>query len=196
MESSSSDSKEIELQQMQLDERELNQKCLAWFKKLKIHLEFLRNSFVSTNTRPFEIAFRVFFREEHETFREKMYHNLNQLQWQLERDSCRVHNSKTCLGHDSKTCLVGAVLEACLVIEGATLEACLVNEGITLNDNMVVTESNATKSENSSSKTPISRSEDENRSSDKEINILEGNHADADIGSSNDSIEYLNTSMD
>nr|GEU85513.1 hypothetical protein [Tanacetum cinerariifolium] len=35
-----------------------------------------------------------------------MYHNLNQLQWQLKRDSCHGHNSKTCLGHDSKTCLV------------------------------------------------------------------------------------------
>ncbi|GJU37204.1 hypothetical protein Tco_1185558 [Tanacetum coccineum] len=35
-----------------------------------------------------------------------MHHNLNQLQWQLERDSCRGHNSKTCHGHDSKKCLV------------------------------------------------------------------------------------------
>nr|GEX25163.1 hypothetical protein [Tanacetum cinerariifolium] len=35
-----------------------------------------------------------------------MYHNLNQLQWQLKRDSCHGHNFKTCLGHDSKTCLV------------------------------------------------------------------------------------------
>nr|GFA79828.1 hypothetical protein [Tanacetum cinerariifolium] len=59
-------------------------------------------------------------------------------------------------------------LEACLVIEGAALEACLVNEGITLNDNMSVTESSGTESENSSLVTPLSKSEDENRSSDKD----------------------------
>ncbi|GJZ21570.1 hypothetical protein Tco_0558609 [Tanacetum coccineum] len=35
-----------------------------------------------------------------------MYHNLNQLQWQLKRDNCHGHNSKTCLGHDSKTRLI------------------------------------------------------------------------------------------
>ncbi|GJS58060.1 hypothetical protein Tco_0652844 [Tanacetum coccineum] len=62
-------------------------------------------SFNFINPRLFEIAFRIFFREVHQTFREKMYHNLNQLQWQLERDSCHRYNSKTCLGHDSKTCL-------------------------------------------------------------------------------------------
>ncbi|GKF48794.1 hypothetical protein Tco_0142045, partial [Tanacetum coccineum] len=87
----------MELQQMQLDERELHQKCLAWFKKLKIHLGYLHSSFDFINTRPFEIAFRIFFHEEHETFREKMYHNLNQLQWQLERDNFHGHDSKTFL---------------------------------------------------------------------------------------------------
>nr|GFD19228.1 hypothetical protein [Tanacetum cinerariifolium] len=74
----------------------------------------------------------------------------------------------------------GAVMEACLFTEGASLDACLVNEGITLNDNTVVMESSSTKSENSSSETPISR-----------ISSLEGNHAYADIGSSNDSSTVL-----
>ncbi|GJV65867.1 hypothetical protein Tco_1281534 [Tanacetum coccineum] len=106
MELSSLNSEEMELQQMQLDEREIHQKCLALSKKLKIHLGFLHRSFNFINPRLFEIVFRIFFHEEHQTFREKMYHNLTQLQWQLERDSCHGHNSKTCLGHDSKTCLV------------------------------------------------------------------------------------------
>ncbi|GJS68227.1 hypothetical protein Tco_0682792 [Tanacetum coccineum] len=97
MKSSSSNSEEVELQQMKLDERDLHKKCLAWFEKLKKHLGFLRSSFNITNTRLFEIAFRIFFREEHQTFREKMYHNLNQLQWQLERDNFHGHDSKTCL---------------------------------------------------------------------------------------------------
>ncbi|GJW94736.1 hypothetical protein Tco_0174408 [Tanacetum coccineum] len=41
MATSSLNSEEMELQQMQLDERELHQKCLALFEKLKKHLEFL-----------------------------------------------------------------------------------------------------------------------------------------------------------
>ncbi|GKC32075.1 hypothetical protein Tco_1039369 [Tanacetum coccineum] len=92
-----------------------------------------------------------------------------------------------------EACLImqGAAIEACLVTEGATLEACLVNEGIAVNDNTSVTESSGTKSENSSSATPFSRSEDENRSSDKESSSSGGNHADADIGSSNDSDSVL-----
>ncbi|GJW40034.1 hypothetical protein Tco_0065879 [Tanacetum coccineum] len=154
-----------------------------------------------------------------------MYHNLKQLQWQLERDN--VH------GHDSKTYLVvlktrfkeffdlkevnasnvhnkiwqesfsdGAKWELknfrrlllcelqqqeSLVTEGAALEACLVNEGITLNDNTGVTESSGTESEDSSSETPFSKSENENRSTDKKSSSLEGNVVDADIGPSYDS---------
>ncbi|GKE49993.1 hypothetical protein Tco_1481251 [Tanacetum coccineum] len=64
MESSSSNSEEMELQQMQLNERELHKKCLTWFTKLKIHLETLHNSFHYMKTRSFEIAFRIFFLEE------------------------------------------------------------------------------------------------------------------------------------
>ncbi|GJW05550.1 hypothetical protein Tco_1564406 [Tanacetum coccineum] len=70
--------------------------------------------------------------------------------------------------------------------ESATLEACLVNEGIAVNDNMGVMESSGIKSENSSSETSFSRSVDENRSFDIESSSSEGNHADVDIGSSND----------
>nr|GEZ03971.1 reverse transcriptase domain-containing protein [Tanacetum cinerariifolium] len=97
MEISGSNSEERELQQMQLEERELHHKCLAQFKRLNTPLRNLHSSFVFTNKRPFEIPFSIFFREEHQTFREKMYHTLNQLQWQLERDNFHGHVSKTCL---------------------------------------------------------------------------------------------------
>ncbi|GJV45612.1 hypothetical protein Tco_1430148 [Tanacetum coccineum] len=97
MESSSSNSEERELQRMQREERELHQKCLTWFKKLKIHLGNLHKFFEVRNTRPLEIAYRILFREEHQTFREKMCHNLNQLQWQLKRDNFQGHDSKTFL---------------------------------------------------------------------------------------------------
>ncbi|GKA35541.1 RNA-directed DNA polymerase, eukaryota, reverse transcriptase zinc-binding domain protein [Tanacetum coccineum] len=82
---------------MRLEERQVHSKCVAWFKELKSHLENLYKFLEVRNTRPFEIAFRIFFHEEHQTFREKMYHNLNQLQWQLERENLHTHDSKTCL---------------------------------------------------------------------------------------------------
>ncbi|GJW53423.1 hypothetical protein Tco_0097508 [Tanacetum coccineum] len=44
MESSSSNSEERELQQMQLEERQLNSNCMAWVKEVKIHLETLHNN--------------------------------------------------------------------------------------------------------------------------------------------------------
>ncbi|GJX11255.1 hypothetical protein Tco_0201114 [Tanacetum coccineum] len=67
----------------------------------------------------------------------------------------------------------GTTLEACLVTKNAVLEACLVNEGITLNDNTGVTESSGTKSDNNSLETPFrsedeNRSSDKERSSTEE----------------------------
>ncbi|GJZ86642.1 hypothetical protein Tco_0658252, partial [Tanacetum coccineum] len=77
---------------IQLEERKLLQKCLAWFKQLKTRLEFLQQ----TNRR-YEIAFQIFFQEEYEPFRMKMYHNVNQLQWQLESKYLHLSYPKSCL---------------------------------------------------------------------------------------------------
>ncbi|GJZ30453.1 hypothetical protein Tco_0575500 [Tanacetum coccineum] len=69
---------------------------LASFKKLKSHPGNLHRFWEVVITRPFKIAFRIFFNEEHQTFREKMYHNLNQLQRLLEIENLHTHDSKTC----------------------------------------------------------------------------------------------------
>ncbi|GJX56837.1 hypothetical protein Tco_0286734 [Tanacetum coccineum] len=45
----------------------------------------------------FKPAFRSFFGEEHQTFRVKMFHNLDLLRLQLERDSLLEVNPRTCL---------------------------------------------------------------------------------------------------
>ncbi|GKB53589.1 hypothetical protein Tco_0904342, partial [Tanacetum coccineum] len=45
----------------------------------------------------FEPAFRSFFGEEHQTFKLKMFHNLDQLRLQLERENLHGVNAKTCL---------------------------------------------------------------------------------------------------
>ncbi|GJW11392.1 hypothetical protein Tco_1577219 [Tanacetum coccineum] len=42
-------------------------------------------------------AFRSFFGEEHQTFKLKMFHNLDQLRLQLERENLHGVNAKTCL---------------------------------------------------------------------------------------------------
>ncbi|GJZ68571.1 hypothetical protein Tco_0631811, partial [Tanacetum coccineum] len=99
MESSSSNSEEKELQQMQLEERELHQKCMARFKELKTHLEFLHNinNLSLSRNKPYEIAFQIFFQEEYESFRMKLHHILNQLQWQLESKYLHLSNPKSCL---------------------------------------------------------------------------------------------------
>ncbi|GJY77715.1 hypothetical protein Tco_0483516 [Tanacetum coccineum] len=100
MESLSPHSEERELQLMQLEERQLHSNCMAMFKELKTHLEFLQNHNslkVGKNTRPYEIAFRIFFQEVYEPFRMTMYHNLNQLQWQLESEYLHMCDLKSCL---------------------------------------------------------------------------------------------------
>nr|GEY56931.1 hypothetical protein [Tanacetum cinerariifolium] len=71
---------------------------MTWFKEVKIHLETLYNNrfTMSRHKRPYEIASRILFKEEYETFR-KIYHNLNQIQWQLERENLHSYDPKTCL---------------------------------------------------------------------------------------------------
>ncbi|GJU62912.1 hypothetical protein Tco_1244747 [Tanacetum coccineum] len=58
---------------MQLEERQSHSNCMTWFKELKIHLDTLHNN------------------------REKIFHNLNKLQWQVERDNFHGSDSETCL---------------------------------------------------------------------------------------------------
>ncbi|GJX75431.1 hypothetical protein Tco_0314026 [Tanacetum coccineum] len=78
---------------MLLEERQLQSNCMTWFKEIKIHLETL----LGRHMRPYENAFQIFFQEEYETFRVKMYHNLNQLQWQLEKENLYSCDPKTYL---------------------------------------------------------------------------------------------------
>ncbi|GJV96483.1 hypothetical protein Tco_1548060 [Tanacetum coccineum] len=88
--------------------------------------------------------------EEYETFRVKMYHNLNQLQWQLERENLYSRDLKTCLDvlrtpfkkfFDSKEQRRYIALDASLVTEGTTLDASLVTVGIAMGASLVDTQS-------------------------------------------------------
>ncbi|GJV26109.1 hypothetical protein Tco_1378804 [Tanacetum coccineum] len=93
MESSNSNSKERELQLTQRLAKQRHSICMTWFEQLETHLHdlYLLNS-------PYAVdAFKPAFREEHQTFKFKIFHNLDQLRLQLERENLHGVNAKTCL---------------------------------------------------------------------------------------------------
>ncbi|GKE96671.1 hypothetical protein Tco_1581526, partial [Tanacetum coccineum] len=93
MESSNSNSKERELQ---LTQRLAKQRH-SWFEQLKTHLHDLYLNSSSHAVDAFKPTFHSFFGEEHQTFRLKMFHNLDQLRLQLERDNLLEVNPRSCL---------------------------------------------------------------------------------------------------
>nr|GEV65284.1 hypothetical protein [Tanacetum cinerariifolium] len=70
---------------------------MTWIEKLEIHLRdlYLNNSSHVVNV--FRPAFRIFFGEEHQTFRLKMFHNLDRLRLQFKRENFYEVNAKSCL---------------------------------------------------------------------------------------------------
>ncbi|GKB93064.1 hypothetical protein Tco_0979201 [Tanacetum coccineum] len=91
----SSNSKERELQMTHRLVKQRHSHCMTWFEQLETHLRdlYLNNS--SHVVDAFKPAFRTFFGEEHHTFRLKMFHNLDQLRLQLERENLHKVNAKT-----------------------------------------------------------------------------------------------------
>ncbi|GJV70651.1 hypothetical protein Tco_1490646 [Tanacetum coccineum] len=81
MESSNSNSKERELQLTQRLAKQRHSICMTWFEQLETHLHdlYLLNSPYAVDA--FKPAFRSFFGEEHQTFKLKMFHNLDQTQF-------------------------------------------------------------------------------------------------------------------
>ncbi|GJR59786.1 hypothetical protein Tco_1501948 [Tanacetum coccineum] len=69
------------------------------FKGLESHLKTLYpiSVFFVTHKILFESTFRSFFGEEHQNFRKKLFHNLDQLRLQFERGNLYEVNAKTCL---------------------------------------------------------------------------------------------------
>ncbi|GKD34187.1 hypothetical protein Tco_1249696 [Tanacetum coccineum] len=86
MESSNSNSKERELQLTQRLAKQRHSICMTWFEQLETHLHdlYLLNSPYAVDA--FKPAFCSFFGEEHQTFKLKMFHNLD-----------HGVNAKTCL---------------------------------------------------------------------------------------------------
>ncbi|GJV11204.1 hypothetical protein Tco_1352745 [Tanacetum coccineum] len=70
---------------------------MTWFEQLETHLHdlYLLNSPYAVDA--FKPAFCSFFGDEHQTFKLKMFHNLDQLRLQLERENLHGVNAKTCL---------------------------------------------------------------------------------------------------
>ncbi|GJW33888.1 hypothetical protein Tco_0053920 [Tanacetum coccineum] len=97
MESLNSNSKERELQLTQRLVKQRHSHCMAWFEQLETHLRDLYLNSSSHAIDAFKPAFHSFFGEEHQTFRLKMFHNLDQLRLQLERENLLEVNPRTCL---------------------------------------------------------------------------------------------------
>ncbi|GJV96562.1 hypothetical protein Tco_1548139 [Tanacetum coccineum] len=99
---------------------------MTWLEQLELHLRdlYLNNS--SYDVDAFKPAFRTLFDEEHQTFRLKMFHNLDQLRLQIEREN--IHENKS------------------LVTESTTLEANLNTNVKALDVGSIITESSGTKS--------------------------------------------------
>ncbi|GJS42609.1 hypothetical protein Tco_0567652 [Tanacetum coccineum] len=70
---------------------------MYWIEQLEIHLRDLYLDNSSHAIDAFKPAFHTFFGEEHETFRFKMFYNLDQLKLQLERENLHEVNAMTCL---------------------------------------------------------------------------------------------------
>ncbi|GJT63178.1 hypothetical protein Tco_1006711 [Tanacetum coccineum] len=173
---SNSNSQERELQQMQLEERQMHSNGMVWFKGLESHLRTLYQINVF-NKRLFKIAFRTYFGEEHQTFRKKMFHNLDQLGLQFERENLHEVNAKTLLKYgelrmkksevkeikETKKRLNEAILhehdiEKSLKLQSKYVQINTVNA---LRVNSVVMEDKRYGKENSSSKTALSKSMNE-----------------------------------
>ncbi|GKB34688.1 hypothetical protein Tco_0879630 [Tanacetum coccineum] len=97
MESLNSNSKERELQLTQRLVKQRHSHCMAWFEQLETHLCDLYLNSSSHAIDAFKPAFYSFFVEEHQTFRLKMFHNLDQLRLQHERENLLEVNPRTCL---------------------------------------------------------------------------------------------------
>nr|GEU51293.1 hypothetical protein [Tanacetum cinerariifolium] len=97
MESLNFNSQERGLHQLQLVVKQLDSICMTWFKQLEIYLSDLYHNNLSHDVDAFKPAFRTFFSEEHQTFRSKMFHNMDQLRLQFERESLHKVNVKNCL---------------------------------------------------------------------------------------------------
>ncbi|GKC50951.1 hypothetical protein Tco_1073696 [Tanacetum coccineum] len=97
MESSTTNLKKRELQLTQMLVKQRHSNCMAWFEQLEIHLHDLYLNNLSYSVDAFKPAFRSFFGEEHQTFKLKMFHNLDQLRLQLKRENLHEVNAKTCI---------------------------------------------------------------------------------------------------
>ncbi|GJR00163.1 hypothetical protein Tco_0523147 [Tanacetum coccineum] len=97
MESLNSNSKERELQLTQRLVKQRHSHCMAWFEQLETHLRDLYLNSSPHAVDAFKPAFHSFFGEEHQTFRLKMFRNLDQLRLQLEKENLLEVNPRTCL---------------------------------------------------------------------------------------------------
>ncbi|GJS05216.1 reverse transcriptase domain-containing protein [Tanacetum coccineum] len=174
---------------------------MTWFEKLEIHLRHLYLNNLSYAVDAFKPAFRTFFGEEHQTFRLKMFHNLDQLRIQFERENLHEVNAKTCLevlrtqfkeffASKRRDLLRNLdILERLIdktinkrVIDKTVLKYGKINLAQAVDSNLVVTESSRIESENNSPENALIKSVNETEMQMQEGKVDMGKVLDAGLG--------------
>ncbi|GJZ61300.1 hypothetical protein Tco_0617437 [Tanacetum coccineum] len=125
---------------MQQEERQLHSMCMERFEILMSRLNFGDTGL----NYGFKLTFKRYFGEVHETFCQKMFQNVNQIQWQLE-NIISMNSFKKFIGTDPLTFRERLLqyldglnkTQESLVIKGAALEVNLVTEGVALEESLV-----------------------------------------------------------
>ncbi|GKE09376.1 hypothetical protein Tco_1412927 [Tanacetum coccineum] len=148
MESSSLNSEEMELRHMQLDERELHQKCLALFEKLKKYLRFLHResghghnskTCLGHDSKTCLVVLRTQFKEFLIRKRRALLQYLEEVdklidERVLKYRALQMKEKEVQAIKEIKNRLKEKEIQQqeCLITKGAAIEACLVTEGAAL----------------------------------------------------------------
>ncbi|GJZ47512.1 hypothetical protein Tco_0601344 [Tanacetum coccineum] len=139
----SSNSKERELQLTQRLAKQRHSHCMAWFEQIETHIRNLYPNSLSHVVDAFKPAFHSFFGEEHQTFRLKMFHNLDQhdLLEDLDTLEAVIHRAVITYARlqlESQDVQINSV---------QAVDDSLITSKSTLDDGSVITESNGTESD-------------------------------------------------
>ncbi|GJX05876.1 hypothetical protein Tco_0193808 [Tanacetum coccineum] len=147
MESLNSNSKEREMQLTQRLVKQRHSHCMAWVEQLETHLRDLYLNSSPHAIDAFKSAFHSFFGEEHQTFRLKMFRNLDQLRLQFEKENLLEIESENNNALSTSVNETQLQQHESLVTESTTLEVNLNTNVKALDAGSVITKSSRTKSD-------------------------------------------------
>ncbi|GKD90714.1 hypothetical protein Tco_1366221 [Tanacetum coccineum] len=148
---------------------------MIWFKQPEIHLSYLYHNSLSHDVDAYKPVFRTFFSEVHQTFRLRMFHNLDQLRLQFEKENLYKVNAKNYLEdytysnpetyrHDllKNLDILGDFIDKSVIKYGELrMEENEINPVQAVDASLVVTKSSGIELENNSSENALNKSVNE-----------------------------------